>query len=57
VICPNPDCAADWEAFEVYTRYGLTGSRLVVDCEECDKTFEVEVLVQEPRQTAPFIAA
>lgn len=56
MICPNPACEADLEAFEVSTAYGLTGSRLVVNCPECEKTFEVEVLVHQPEPaTAVFL--
>lgn len=53
MICPNPSCAADLEAFEVYTAHGLLGARLVVDCPECEQPFDVEVLVQEPRTASP----
>lgn len=49
IVCPNPECEEDLEAFEVHTVYGLTGSRLNVPCPECDRAFEVDVLVQAPR--------
>lgn len=61
MICPNPDCTAEeFESFEVETRYGMFGSGLWVDCPECGHSFEIEVLVLEPRasrtlyRSAPF---
>lgn len=43
IVCPNPDCGYDLETFEVETRYGVTGARLYVTCEECERCFEVQV--------------
>lgn len=58
LVCPNPDCATDLENFEAETRYGMFGSGLWVDCPECDHSFEIEVLIAEPRpalyRSAPF---
>jgi len=51
ITCPHPGCtAADMEAFEVTTLYGLTGSRMYVDCPDGHR-FEVDVLVQDQPAT------
>lgn len=49
IVCPNPDCE-ELETFEVETRYGSHGSGLWVDCPNCGCSFEVEVLILEPRR-------
>lgn len=53
MICPNLDCTGDdLETFEVETRYAVTGSGLWVDCPNCSCSFEIEVLILEPRAAA-----
>lgn len=54
MICPNPDCTAEEpETFEVQTRYGMFGTGLWADCPDCGHSFEIEVLVLEPRRRLP----
>ena len=52
IICPNPDCNADLELFQVEARISTTGQRLYVDCPECDTAFEVQVLVLDTVEEA-----
>lgn len=46
IVCPH--CYAEQEAFEVSTVHTLTGARYVAECEECEKTFEIDITVRNP---------
>lgn len=42
IVCPL--CFEDSDAVELYCVHTVTGTRLVVDCPHCGKTYPVELL-------------
>lgn len=54
IICPHPGCedADAMETFEVTTLYGLTGSRMYLECPN-EHRIEVDVVVRDSATARP----